>query len=210
MKTLHDYESFQFVGNQQLLEAWSGVSIVQWAGNIERQLTRMLEEQEGSRNFPYADKLREFLKIWRNNEITGSLNREVLEVLKSATDMLAVDAWNLNNYFSNLRDQLRKLLASEEQLPRVDMDQNDAARGPSAGGGGGMPPMSPEFGPEDTAPPGMGEIPPPETEKPGEEILPPKSEVPPGEEEDEEENEEEKGPLVPGRRMMPPPRGGGM
>jgi len=204
MKTLHDYESFQYIGNQPLTEVWSGVAIVQWYGNIERQVTRMLEEQEGSRNFPYADKLREFLKIWRENEVTGSLNRESLEILKTAADMLAVDAWNLNNYFSNLRDQLRKLVASEEQLPRVDMDQNDAARGPGGGAGrGSMPNMASEFGPEEKTPPGMGQEPPPDG---GGEIPMPKGEVPP---EDEEEDEEDKGPIVPGRRMPPPPRGGG-
>jgi len=205
MNTVHDYESLQYLGVRYMPEAWSGVAIVQWYGNIERQITRMLEEQEGSRNFPYADKLREFLRIWRDNEITGSINRESLEILKTAADILAVDAWNLNNYFSNLRDQLRKLLASEEQLPRVDMDQNDAARGPGAGGGG-MPPMSSEFGPEENTPAGLGGTPPTEATPPGE-ATPPEGVDAGGEPGGEEGDEED---IVPGRRMPPPPRAGGI
>ena len=208
MNTVHDYESLQYLGVRYMPEAWSGVAIVQWYGNIERQITRMLEEQEGARNFPYADKLREFLKIWRENEITGSLNRENLEVLKTAADILAVDAWNLNNYFSNLRDQLRKLLASEEQLPRVDMDQNDHAKGPGAGGRG-MPSMSPEFGPEANTPPGLGQTPPPGEGAPPGEGVPPEG-VQGGEEPGAGKEEEEDENIVPGRRMPPPPRAGGI
>jgi hypothetical protein len=155
MSAYHDYESFGVlnfnVQNPVLLEAYSGTAIVQWYGNIERQLGRLLDDAEKGRNWPYADKVREFLRIWRDNEITGSLNREQIDILKSASDVLAVDSWNLKNYFSNLRDQLRKLIASEEELPRdLDMNAND----PMAGGGGGRgaPPMNPEFGPEPNAP----------------------------------------------------------
>jgi len=137
-------------------EAFTGTAIVQWFGNIERQLTRMLEENEASRNFVYADKLRQFIKTWRENEITGSLNRDTLQILKTATEQLSVDAWNLANYFSNLRDQLRKLLASEEQLPRGGDELDDKMGGPGGGSpGGSMPPLSPEFGPEKEVPGGM-------------------------------------------------------
>ena len=121
----------------------------------------MLSDNEASRNFVYTDKLRAFQKIWRENEITGSLNRETLNALKTACDVLAVDSWTLANYFSNLRDQLRKLIASEEALPRVDMEQNMPNRGPGAGAGGtSMPPLSPEFGPGKGGPAGPGGKPP--------------------------------------------------
>ena len=137
MNTLHDYESMGHIRFDNrvpdLLETYSGTVIVQWHGKIERQLVNMLADAEKGRNFTYADKVREFLKIWRSNEISGSINRETLETLKSASDMLSVDTWNLASYFSSLRDQLRVLIASEEELPRgVDMNQND----PFAGGGG--------------------------------------------------------------------------
>lgn len=152
----HDYESMGCMNfNQEapaLLEAFSGTAIVQWYGNIERQLGRLLADAEKGRNFPYADKLRKFQQIWRDNEITGSMNREVLDVLKSSADVLGVDNWNLSNYFSNLRDQLRKLIASEEELPRdLDMNANDPMRG-MGGGGRGAPPMSNDFGPEEKPP----------------------------------------------------------
>lgn len=137
-----------------LCEVYSGEAIVAWSGNIERQISSMLDEQEASKNYVYADKLREFLRVWRSNEITGSLNRETLDVLKTACEMLAVDSWNLKNYFSVLRDQMRKLIASEEQLPRgSDMDQNSdfLGAGPMAGAGS-MPPVNPAFGPEKEKP----------------------------------------------------------
>jgi hypothetical protein len=174
MNGYHDYESMgrQLDFSQRdaaLLEAYSGTSIVQWYGNIERQLSGLLDDAEKGRNWVYADKVREFLRVWRDNEITGSLNRETLDILKSASDMLAVDPWNLKNYFSNLRDQLRKLVASEEELPRdMDMNANDPMKGGGGGGGGrGAPPMSPDFGPQDDAPgeggdAANGDLPPPE------------------------------------------------
>lgn len=172
MSTFHDYESMGTVDfnlcRPALVESYSGTAVVQWYGNIERQLHNMLTDQDKSKNYPYADKLRKFLEIWRANEITGSINRETLDIIKAASDVLAVDNWNLANYFSNLRDQLRKLIASEEQLPRgMDMDQND----PMAGGMGGRsaPPLSPDFGPEKDAPGAGGpDVPPSDTAAPEE------------------------------------------
>jgi len=159
----HTYEDMEFNRMQAatrtpvLLEGYSGVKIVQWAGQIERQMQQMLKEQETANNWPYADKIRKYLEIWRSNEITGSLNRETLEVLQSPLELMAVDDWSLANYFSNLRDRLRTLIASEEELPR-DLDAS-AGEEPLRGGSGGRgaPPLNPSFGPEDDAPPGTEE-----------------------------------------------------
>ena len=177
MRTFHSYDDMAAAHPTGYIpEAYSGQNIVQWYGNIERQLTRMLEENEASRNFVYADKLRQFIKTWRENEVTGSLNRDTLQILKTATEQLAVDSWNLANYFSNLRDQLRKLLASEEELPRGGDELDSKMGGPGGGAGGGsLPPMSPDFGPDKNmpggapGPAGMGDVP-PEGELPGEEL----------------------------------------
>ncbi len=175
--TAQDYESMAIAGIRlcsSIAETYSGTDIVQWHGRIERQLLNLLDDAEKSRNYPYADKVREFLKIWRANEITGSINRETLETLKSATDVLAVDTWNLSSYFSGLRDSLRTLIASEEELPRgVDMNQNDPYAGMPRGGGGGLP-MAPAFGAEEEKPGALEEPPPPGAEGgvPGEEKGP--------------------------------------
>ena len=141
MNSYHDYETMGYLNWAlrhpeafNICEAFSGTKIVKWSGNIERQLVNMLEEAEKGRNYPYADKLREFLKIWRANEITGSINRETLEILKSAADILAVDQWDMSAYFGSLKDQLRILIASEEQLPR---GMEEPGNEPMAGGGGG-------------------------------------------------------------------------
>jgi hypothetical protein len=111
ISTFHDYESMGFVDHRrhrpEMLEAFAGTAVVGWHGKIERQLVNLLNDNEKSRNFAYADKIREFLKIWRANEITGSINRETLEILKSAADILSVDQWDMSAYFSSLKDQLR-------------------------------------------------------------------------------------------------------
>lgn len=149
----HDYESMGWKDAHQarpiLLEAYKGTDIVQWYGNIERQLQGFVGDAEQSHNQPYSTKLDTFLnKVWRPNEITGSMNRETLESLLAGATVLAVDDWTYQNYFSNLRDQLRKLIASEEELPRGG-DEVEPMAGTSRGGG---PPMNPEFGPEEMAP----------------------------------------------------------
>jgi len=199
MNTFHDYESFGNVDFSRhsavILETYSGTEIIKWHGRITDQLVKMTEEAEKGRNFPYADKVREFLKTWRANEITGSINRETLEVLKAAADMLAVDSWNFRSYFHSLATQLKVLIGSEEQLPRdVDMNQNDPAAGM---GGGGGPPISPSFGPEGKpgeggpgepgAPGGPEGTPPPGGEAGAPGGAPGPGAVPPGEEDQEEQ-----------------------
>jgi hypothetical protein len=159
MNTFHDYESMGYLDwsirrAEPLNEAFAGTAIVQWHGKIEGQLVNLLTDAEKGRNYTYADKIREFLKIWRANEITGSINRETLEVLKSAADILSVDQWDMAAYFRSLKDALKVLIASEEQLPRgMEEPGNEPMAG--MGGGGGSPPMSPDFGPEEK--PGGGE-----------------------------------------------------
>jgi hypothetical protein len=153
---IHDYESFAFVSDRQpaLFEMYSGQEIVGWQGRIERQLVELADQYEEARNPGYADKIRVFLQTWRKHQLTGSLNVEVIDALLAATEVPAVDPWKLQNYFSNLRDQLRRLKASVEELP---LDAYGAARNT------GAPPM-----PE----PSGGEEAPPET-APAEETAPP-------------------------------------
>jgi hypothetical protein len=154
-----------------LLEAYRGEKIVSWYGSIERQLEKMLQDAEGAQNWPYADKIRKYLEIWRSNPITGSLNVETLEVLKSPLEVFAVDTWNLSNYFSNLRDRFRQLLASEEELPRLPAGEESPLAGMGGPAGRGGPPIAPMFGAEPTPggpkPPGEEEVPKGGPEAPG-------------------------------------------
>ena len=151
--SIFEYHGDQFGQEERdlLIEAYSGVEIVSWYGTIERQLEEMIDKSEAQRNHPYADQVREYLKTWRANEISGSMNREVLETLKAAASQLAVTEWKYRNYFSNLRDQLRKLIASEEELPREPQQPQKPK-----GGRGGAPeaPMG-DYGPTDEQPNGV-------------------------------------------------------
>jgi hypothetical protein len=145
---IRDYESFEYWprGTKPvLLEVYSGQEIVGWHGRIERQIMDDIEEYEAARNPGYADKLRAFLQIWRQHPLTGSINVETVDSLLSATEFAAVDPWKMQKYFSNLRDQLRMLKASVEELP---VDAFSAAHS------GPTPPMGPPPGapPEEPAP----------------------------------------------------------
>lgn len=154
MNTSHDFESLAYVNWNNhapaIMEAYKGEDIVRWWGKIERQLQSLLADAEKSRNYPFSEKLRGYLTVWRDNQLTGSINVEDLKPLESAADMLARDTWTLGSYFGSLRDSLRVLQASEEALPRGNADQgNDPLAGGGGGGiGGGGPPMAPDFGPE--------------------------------------------------------------
>jgi hypothetical protein len=129
------YEDLAYISQRRydcrLLEAYRGTDIVSWHGMIERQLVGMLQDAEAGGNSPNADKLREFLKTWRDNPISGSINVEDLDTLLAATSQLAVDNWKLSTYFIGLRDNLRKIIASEEEMPRGDniMDEPSVRRG---------------------------------------------------------------------------------
>lgn len=122
LSNMRDYDSIAYLSeslrDSKIVEVYSGEGIVGWHGNIERQMDRMLTTYEAARNRPYTDKLSAYLKIWRNNPLSGSINVEDINTLNSGAEVLAVDNWNLKDYFSNLRDQLNKLKASEEELPR--------------------------------------------------------------------------------------------
>lgn len=132
-------------GPRKIAEAFKGTAIVAWQGKIERQLQDMVSENTESRNHAYADKLRAYLELWRSNPLNGSINVETIDSLLSGAEVPAVDNWKYNNYFSNLRDKLRQLKASVEELPMSDTVPPDE-RGPSS-----SPPSS--FGPTDEPPP---------------------------------------------------------
>jgi len=158
MNTYHDFESLGWASSNQreilpdIFESFVGTQIVEWYGNIERQIQQMIQQAEGSRNWPYVDKLRQFLTTWRENQLDGSINLEVIKPLETATGQLAVDTWKFQNYFSNLRDQLRKLIASEQELPRSSEPLKKPSRPRPSSARTGPSPKSPpsEFGAEPT------------------------------------------------------------
>lgn len=133
-----DYETLGLMHAQALaafppvIESYMGSDIVVWQGNIERQIEKFISTYNANRNQAYVDKLREFLAVWRKNQITGSMNQETIAALENVAQILAVDNWQLSNYFSNLRDRLRTLQASEEELPRQIPAAPQFPRKPSA------------------------------------------------------------------------------
>jgi hypothetical protein len=145
-----------------LLDSYSGASIVRWYNSIKFKLREMIRHQEANRNFEYADLLRTFSNTWEKNALTGSINRETLDVLKAGSEPYAKMDWNQQTFFAGLNTSLDELIADQEALPTgVDTDQNM----PMAGGAGGsMPPLGTDFGPEEEPP---GGAPPPGEEGEG-------------------------------------------
>lgn len=160
-----------------MLESYSGSSIVRWYGNIEKQILDFISKYEQGRNQVYVTKLQNFLQTWRQFPLDGGINRETLDPLQVACSTLGVDPWQCANYFISLRDSIKELIASEEELPRGEYSA------PKGGGGGG--------GLASQAPPGMNDF--GGQEDPGAQEQPPGTEPPP----------EEGGP--PGAGGPPPP-----
>jgi hypothetical protein len=167
---IHDYDSLAIIGVQLecvtpcILETYAGGDVVMWQGAIERQITDMAEKASEIGNSTYERLLNKFLNQWKENELDGSLNIETLRILRQAADWASELPWNFKNYFSVLRDRLRKLIAvTGEQLPV--MPPEDAKKG--GGKPKGHPRLNPDtgvksqFGPEE---PGL--------EKPADELLP--------------------------------------
>lgn len=156
MKTFHSFDEMAQANAAPdtcpVLEAFSGTSIVRWYNNIKYKLRDMIQKQEANRNDEYADLLRTYANIWERNPITGSINRETLDLLKASSEPYAKMDWNQQSFFVGLATSLDELIADQEALPTgVDTEQNM----PSAGGAGAsMPPLSPDFGPGQEPPPG--------------------------------------------------------
>ena len=137
----------------QANEAYQGTDIVKWWGDIERQLDKSITTFDSARNTSYVDTLRAFKKTWTENELDGSINVEAVNVLVAAASVLAASDWQLRAYFSKLRDSLRQLKASGEELPMGGMPPM-AAKGnkPSMSKKSLAKDIPDDFGPETEAP----------------------------------------------------------
>lgn len=158
-----------------LCERYAGKDVVGWYGRIERQLADLATKYEENGQKDDAAKVSAFLKTWRGNEITGSINREVLDVLKAGSEILAVDSsFQSTRYFSALRDSIRKLIADAEELP--PMGAEDSFSKPAGSMGGNRPaPQAGMFPAQKTEPtlPATGD----KAGAPGEQATPPGGEA---------------------------------
>jgi hypothetical protein len=163
---IQSYENLGFIDYNRykplLLEVYAGKDIAQWWGNILRQLQDMKGKAEEVNNDDYASQLSRFIRTWTENEITGSMNIEDIRTLKTAAEWAGELPWNFKNYFMTLANQLRKLVASTEELPMTPQGSNEpdvsgAAPAPSAGLNADKNPAAPQFGAEEA--PGDMELP---------------------------------------------------
>jgi hypothetical protein len=139
------YESLAHIQwSTYLPEAFSGGDIAVWQGNIERTLQDMMAKAKDADNGTYARLLNKFLGKWTANKITGSLNIETLRALEDSADWACELPWDLKNFFSALRDRLRKLIATVgEELPMLPAAKPNE---PGAAGGGPSKRFNPATG----------------------------------------------------------------
>src|SRR5207253_948569 len=127
---------------------------------IDNQLVTMIEKSKKDQNKDEMVKLAQFQRTWRSHKITGSINREDVEVLETAASQLGVEAsWNLSGYFRALGMSLAQIIAGEEELPRIENPQEPRLRGKVS------PPMS-SFGPKNEKLSGAENKPPTDEELP--------------------------------------------
>lgn len=154
---------------ERLGEAYRAADMVTWYGRIERQIADMLDAARDDNNEQSIDFLRTIHGKWVDHPIDANMNIEDLEALETAVAWPAKLEWQHKNYFSVLKDQLRRVIASTQELPTVPGGGGKEDRGgPTASASASATPPeeleapNQQFGAEET--PGEGEQPPEESE----------------------------------------------
>ncbi len=189
MNAYHSYEDMAWANaapkSAFVLEGWAPSAIARWYKMIGFQLLGLLEQAEASRTPEYLKHLRDFYdKTWEQNPIDDSVNVDALDNLLKETDRLAKADWPQASWFQGLSASLTELRAwqATQGTQPSNPDQNADLIG--GGAGGSMPPLNPDFGPQDTKPPGTED----EEGAPGDELsgepagpvtgVPPEGETP--------------------------------
>ena len=151
---MNSYEDLAFLESLPdapacLYEAWRGTDLVKWQSRLLVQMEDLLAKYQKMRNHDYANKLAEILKVWKANELTGSINVEDVKILQAACGQLAVDDWKLQKYFRNIETNLRAIIASEEELPRTP-EENPGPASPTPRSGAMKEEPAPEAAHEAT------------------------------------------------------------
>lgn len=118
---------------ERLGEAYRAADMVTWYGRIERQITDMLDAARDDNNVQSIDFLNTVRGKWLDHPIDANMNIEDLEALETAVSWPAKIEWQHKKYFSVLKDQLRRVLASTQELPTVPMDQGKGGKGQPGG-----------------------------------------------------------------------------
>ncbi len=152
-----DYET---LGQSQLIpfrvplvEDYSGVQIVGWYGKVGTEMRKKRDHYERSGNRILADKITAFLKTWDANPLSGSINRETLEMYKAASLILGNDSnHDIGSFFRSLTTEIDKVIAQTEQLPPAEGDSTATPTGRASTSFGSAPMTS--FGGEENGPSG--------------------------------------------------------
>lgn len=176
MHAYTSYEDMAWANSVQqsafVLEGWSPPKIARWYKMITYQLLEQLKKAEADRTPEYKDRLQKFFdETWMPNVIDENVNVDVLDALLKDADQLALSDWPQASYFKGLAASLTELRAWQvtKGTEPASADQNADMIG--GGAGGSMPPLTPDFGPQEEKPPGEGEeekAKPPGEELPGE------------------------------------------
>ena len=159
--------------DRRLFEFYDGEDLTDWQERKIRIQLYNLARNFKEKNADYAKSLERFIQVWEDpaNKLDGNTNIEAVNALIGAAGLEAAREWPLQNFFMNLEASLRRIISSENKLPRMPMGNDKPPAGLTAKKplGVAVPSM---FGPEKEAPtPGGAPAPLP---KPGEEEPVPK------------------------------------
>ncbi len=144
-----------------ILEGWSPPKIARWYVTLTHQIQDLVRKAEASRTPAHEERLKSFLdNTWLQNPIDENVNIEVVEALLKEAEKLSALDWPQASYFRGLSASLTELRAWQATQGTVPPEGQNADM--IGGAGASMPPLTPDFGPQEKKPPG--------TELPGEEV----------------------------------------
>ena len=150
-----------------VMEGWSPPSIARWYSTLTFQIQDLVRKAEAARTPVHEERLRDFLeKVWKANPIDENVNIEAVEAVLKATEKLADMDWPQASYFRGLTSSLVELRAWQATQGTVPANPEQNADMIGGGAGGSMPPLTPDFGPQEEEPTGAPEETP---EEPGKE-----------------------------------------
>jgi hypothetical protein len=174
ISTYHSYEDMGWNSSvpapvSDLIEGWSPPKIVRWHEMIGFKLKDLIKKAEADRTPEYQKLLTDFETSWYGTPITADMNIETLTNLANQARLLADMSWPQASYFQGLVASLKELEAWQSTKNTMPEDPN-ANMNMVGGAGASMPPLDPDFGPQDKEPDAAPGEEPGEGELPGEEL----------------------------------------
>lgn len=142
-----------------LLEGWSPPAIQRWADMTRFKLKEMIAKAEADRTPEYVKLLMDFdngWSAWTKDGMAGDMDIDALKKEREKSELLADMNWPYASFFQGLFASLGELMSY--QSTRNTVPENPEQNMPRVGGAGlSLPPLTPEFGPQEKKPTSLKE-----------------------------------------------------